>query len=49
MAGVAVTVGRGVEVFGRVTNLFDQSYEEVFGYPAPGRAGMIGIRVAGSR
>lgn len=49
MAGVAVTIGRGVEAFGRVTNLFDQSYEEVFGYPALGRAAMVGIRVAASR
>ena len=49
MAGVSVAIGRGVEAFGRVTNLFNQSYEEVLGYPALGRAGMMGIRVAGSR
>ena len=49
MAGVSFVVGSGVEVFGRVTNLFNQSYEEVLGYPALGRAAMIGVRVARSR
>jgi outer membrane receptor protein involved in Fe transport len=49
MAGLSVNVGSGVEVFGRITNLFDQSYEEVLGYPALGRAAMIGVRVARSR
>ncbi len=49
MAGVSFEIGAGVEVFGRVTNLFNQSYEEVLGYPALGRAAMIGVRVARSR
>jgi outer membrane cobalamin receptor len=49
MAGASVVIGAGVEVFGRVTNLFNQSYEEVLGYPALGRAAMIGVRVARSR
>ena len=49
MAGASFVIGSGVEVFGRVTNLFNQSYEEVFGYPALGRAAMIGVRVARSR
>jgi outer membrane cobalamin receptor len=49
MAGASFVIGAGVEVFGRVTNLFNQSYEEVLGYPALGRAAMIGVRVARSR
>jgi outer membrane cobalamin receptor len=47
--GGAVRLMRGLEFFGRVTNLFDRDYEEVFGFPAPRRMGMIGIRVTGSR
>ena len=49
MAGVSFSIRSGVEVFGRVTNLFDQAYEEALGYPALGRAGIVGIRIAGSR
>ena len=49
IAGASFAIGSGVEVFGRVTNLFNQSYEEVLGYPALGRAAMIGVRVARSR
>jgi outer membrane cobalamin receptor len=40
---------RGVEIFGRITNLFDRRYEEVFGYPALGRGAVAGLRVAASR
>ena len=29
-----------------VCNLLDRQYEEAFGYPAPGRLGMVGLRVA---
>jgi outer membrane receptor protein involved in Fe transport len=47
--GGAFRVGRNVEVFGRVTNLFDSAYEEVFGFPALGRSGLVGVRVTGSR
>lgn len=49
MVGASFAIGSGVEVFGRATNLFNQSYEEVLGYPALGRAAMIGVRVARSR
>jgi outer membrane cobalamin receptor len=49
MAGASFVIGSGVEVFGRVTNLFNQSYEEVLGFPSLGRAAMIGVRVARSR
>jgi outer membrane cobalamin receptor len=33
----------------RVLNLFDTDYEEVFGYPSPGRTAYLGVRVAASR
>jgi outer membrane cobalamin receptor len=38
-----------VEAFGRVSNLFDRTYEEVLGFPALGRSAMVGLRVAGRR
>jgi outer membrane cobalamin receptor len=50
-----VTVGgsirfvHGFEVYGRVSNAFDRSYEEVLGYPALGRTASVGIRVAAGR
>lgn len=47
--GGAVKIGRYVEVFGRVMNAFDKSYEEVFGFPAMGRTASIGVRVAAGR
>jgi len=45
-AGVTVRVHRHVELFGRGLNLLGRRYEEVFGYPAPGRIGMAGLRLA---
>jgi outer membrane cobalamin receptor len=47
--GGAARLLRGVEVYGRVSNLFDTAYEEVLGYPAPGRMGFVGVRVAAGR
>jgi vitamin B12 transporter len=47
-AGASWRVHRQVEVFGRIENLFDREYEEVFGFPAVGRGAFAGIRV-GSR
>jgi outer membrane cobalamin receptor len=38
-----------LDVFARVMNLFDREYEEVFGYPSPGRTAFIGVRVATRR
>ena len=38
-----------VEVFARMLNLFDRGYEEVLGYPAPGRTAYVGARVAVGR
>ncbi|WP_207477840.1 TonB-dependent receptor plug domain-containing protein [Arenibaculum pallidiluteum] len=34
------------ELFGRVENLFDARYQEVFTYGAPGRAAYAGLRIA---
>ncbi|MDG2532548.1 TonB-dependent receptor [Sphingomonas sp. HITSZ_GF] len=39
-------VRKGVSVFGRVENLFDAKYEEVFSFATPGVAGYGGVRVA---
>jgi outer membrane receptor protein involved in Fe transport len=36
-------------VFVRVTNLTDRGYEDVLGYPSPGRAAMAGVRIAAGR
>ena len=38
-------IARHVELFARVSNAFDRSYEEVFGFPARGRTASAGIRV----
>ena len=40
---------RSIEVFARVLNLFDRGYEEVLGYPAPGRTACAGARFAVGR
>lgn len=45
-AGASWRFAHGVEVFARALNLFDRSYEEFLGYPAPGRLGVVGVRVA---
>jgi outer membrane cobalamin receptor len=47
--GGALRLTRNVELFTRVTNLFDREYEEAYGFPALGRMGMIGLRVTGHR
>ncbi|QBF30198.1 TonB-dependent siderophore receptor [Thalassococcus sp. S3] len=33
-----------VELYGRVNNLFDRDYQEVFGYNAPSRTAFVGVR-----
>ena len=43
--GASWHVARHIEVFGRVLNLLDRQYEEAYGYPAPQRLGMVGVRV----
>jgi outer membrane cobalamin receptor len=40
---------KAVEVFARALNLFDRDYEEVLGYPAPGRTAYVGARIAVGR
>ncbi|MGF7174785.1 TonB-dependent receptor plug domain-containing protein [Azospirillum doebereinerae] len=35
-----------VDVFGRVENLFDRHYQEVWTYGTPGRAGYVGLRLS---
>lgn len=40
---------KSVELFVRALNLFDRRYEEVFGYPAPGRTAYLGARFAVGR
>jgi len=47
--GGSFRVGHGIDAYARVTNLFDKSYEEALGYPALGRAAMIGVRIAATR
>jgi vitamin B12 transporter len=41
---VAWKAWQKLAVTGRVLNLFDQDYQEVVGYPAPGRRFMVGLR-----
>ena len=48
-AGISVPIGGHLQVFARALNLTDRQYEETLGYPALGRSGMVGVRVATSR
>jgi outer membrane cobalamin receptor len=48
-AGGAFRVHRAVEVFARGANLLDRTYEEILGFPALGRNGVVGVRVAVGR
>ena len=41
-AGFALT--DGIELYGRIENLFDEQYQTVAGYGTPGRAGYAGLR-----
>jgi len=47
--GGAWKLTRTIELFGRIENLFDRTYEEALGFPALGRGAMAGLRVAASR
>ncbi len=47
--GGSLGLGRRLTVVARVVNLLDEPYEEVLGYPAPGRTAYIGVRVAAGR
>ena len=48
-ARIAHRLGRGVELFGRVSNLFDARYQDVFGYRTEGRGVHAGLRFASRR
>ena len=39
-------LGHGLEVYGRVENLFDKAYETAYQYGSLGRAGYLGVRAA---
>jgi vitamin B12 transporter len=41
----AYAVSERIELYGRVENLFDEHYESVLGYGAPGRAAYAGVRL----
>lgn len=45
-AGGAFHFTRSLQVFGRVANLLDRSYEEVLGFPAAPRSAYVGLRVS---
>ena len=48
-ARVAYGVSDGIELFARVSNLFDAKYEDSANYRTEGRGGFLGIRLAGRR
>jgi outer membrane receptor protein involved in Fe transport len=48
-AGLSWKLFEGIELFGRVNNLFGREYEEVLGFPAPPRGVLAGLRVAAGR
>jgi outer membrane cobalamin receptor len=43
--GASWQVTRHVTAFARGLNLLDREHEEAYGYPSPGRLGMVGLRV----
>jgi outer membrane cobalamin receptor len=47
--GGTLRLVRGVEAFARVLNLLNREYEDVLGYPSPGRTAFVGVRVAARR
>jgi vitamin B12 transporter len=42
---LAYSLWDGVEITGRVLNIADSEYQEILGYPAPGRRYMVGLRL----
>jgi len=48
-AGASWRIPRVGEVYARVENLFDRTYEEALGFPALGRRATVGLRVAAGR
>lgn len=47
--GGAIRATRNLEAFARVENVGATRYEEAFGFPAPGRIAIVGVRVAAGR
>jgi outer membrane cobalamin receptor len=47
--GGSLRVARRVDGFVRVMNLFNRAFEEILGYPAPGRTAFAGVRIAARR
>lgn len=47
--GGSTPVRRGLELFARMDNVANRRYEETLGFPALGRTGIVGIRVAAGR
>lgn len=47
--GGTLPLRRGLDLFARVNNVANRQYEETLGFPALGRTGVIGVRVAASR
>lgn len=45
----AYRLTRHFEIYGRVTNLFDREYEDIYGFPAMGRSLIIGLRATAGR
>jgi vitamin B12 transporter len=44
--GGSYQVNGAVQVYGRIDNLLDEAYEEVWSYGTPGRAGYLGMKVS---
>jgi outer membrane cobalamin receptor len=47
--GGSLRIVRGIDLYARMLNLFDNTYEEVLGFPAPGRTAFAGVRLAAGR
>lgn len=45
-AALTYKVGPGVELYGRVENVFDEDYQEIFGFETAGAAAYAGVRVS---
>lgn len=43
--GATFDIGPSLQLFGRVENLLDEDYQEIFAYASPGRAAYGGVRV----
>jgi vitamin B12 transporter len=43
--GADFSLNERAQLYGRVENLFDEDYEEVFSYRTAGRAGFAGVRL----